>query len=122
MTIYDLLFCNMCVVMYMLFCDACMIEIVINFIIEFVSMVSIETRIKNIEQRNTRVELDKAWETSFSRKILIAVLTYITIVLFFVVAQLPKPFINSIVPTTGFVLSTLSLPFFKKVWIKKKNI
>lgn len=65
-----------------------------------------------------KVELDKAWETSLSRKIIIAVLTYATIVLFFFVAQLPKPFINSIVPTAGFVLSTLSLPFFKRLWIK----
>lgn len=80
-------------------------------------MKALEKRIEAIEQRNKKVELDKAWETSWLRKILIAVLTYITVVLFFVVAQLPKPFINSIVPTAGFVLSTLSLPFFKKAWI-----
>ena len=84
-------------------------------------MSDIEKKLNAIEQRNKRVELDKAWETSFSRKIIIAVLTYITIVLFFLVAQLPKPFINSIVPTTGFVLSTLSLPFFKRLWIKHKD-
>jgi hypothetical protein len=83
-------------------------------------MNNIEKRIDAIEQRNIKVELDKSWETSWSRKIIIAILTYITIVLFFFVAQLPKPFINSIVPTTGFVLSTLSLPFFKKLWIKFK--
>tara|TARA_Y100000034_G_C6675103_1_gene296577 strand:+ start:332 stop:589 length:258 start_codon:yes stop_codon:yes gene_type:complete len=79
---------------------------------------SVEKRLNTIEQRNKKVELDKAWENSFSRKIIIAVLTYIIIVLFFLVAQLPKPFINPIVPTAGFVLSTLSLPFFKKIWIK----
>ena len=81
-------------------------------------MGDIEKRINAIEQRNKKVELDKAWETSLSRKIIITVLTYIAIVLFFFVAQLPKPFINSIVPTGGFVLSTLSLPFFKRVLIK----
>ena len=81
-------------------------------------MKDIEKRISAIEERNQKVEIDKAWETSLSRKIIIAVLTYITIVLFFLVAGLPKPFINSIVPTTGFVISTLSLPYFKKVWIK----
>jgi len=80
---------------------------------------TLETRIKKIEQRNQKVELDKAWETSRTRKILIAVMTYITIVLFFHVAELPKPFVNSIVPTVGFVLSTLSLPYFKNIWIKK---
>ena len=75
-------------------------------------------RLTAIGQRNKKVESDKAWETSWSRKIIIAVLTYVTIVLFFFVAQLPKPFINSIVPTAGFVLSTLSLSFFKRLWIK----
>ncbi|MBL7054919.1 hypothetical protein ISS05_04130 [Candidatus Woesearchaeota archaeon] len=81
-------------------------------------MDDIEKRLDAIEQRNKKVELNKAWETSFARKIIIAVLTYATIVLFFYVAKLPKPFINSIVPTTGFMLSTLSLSFFKKLWTK----
>ncbi len=84
-------------------------------------MNDVEKRINAIEQRNKNVELDKTWETSLSRKIIIAVLTYLTIVLFFFVAQLPKPFINSIVPTAGFVLSTLSLPFFKRLWIKYRT-
>jgi len=84
-------------------------------------MKDIEKRIEAIEQRNKRVELDKSWETSLSRKLIVAVLTYLIIVLFFFVAKLPKPFINSIVPTAGFVLSTLSLPVFKKVWVKWKG-
>lgn len=83
-------------------------------------MESIEKRVDVIEQRNKKVELNKAWETSLFRKIIIALLTYIVIVLFFVVAQLPKPFINPIIPTAGFLLSTLSLSFFKKTWIKRK--
>ena len=83
-------------------------------------MKDIEKRLEAIEQRNKRVESDKAWEISWIRKILIAVLTYLTVVLFFFVAELPEPFINSIVPTAGFVLSTLSLPFFKKMWLKYK--
>ena len=81
-------------------------------------MIDIEKRFNAIEERNKKVEVDKGWETSWSRKIIIAVLTYVVIVLFFFVAQLPKPFINSIVPTTGFVFSTLSLSFLKKMWIK----
>tara|TARA_Y100000310_G_scaffold300547_1_gene336304 strand:- start:1509 stop:1769 length:261 start_codon:yes stop_codon:yes gene_type:complete len=84
-------------------------------------MNDIEKRLTEIEQRNKRVELDKAWETCWTKRIIIILLTYITIVLFFLIAQLPKPFINSIVPTAGFVLSTLSLPFFKKLWIKSGN-
>ncbi len=81
-------------------------------------MSDIEKRLNAIEQRNKKVELDKAWETSFTRKIIITILTYIIIVLFFFIVQLPKPFINSLVPTACFVFSTLSLPFFKRLWIK----
>jgi len=84
-------------------------------------MKELKKKIGDIEQRNKRVELDKAWEISWARRIIITILTYITIVLFFLIAQLPKPFINSLVPTAGFVLSTLSLPFFKKLWIKYKT-
>ncbi len=77
-----------------------------------------EKRIAAIESRNKKVELDKAWETSVIRRVLIALFTYFIVVLFFVVAGLPRPFVNSLVPTAGFVLSTLSLPWFKKIWIR----
>ena len=81
-------------------------------------MDNMEKRIQAIEIRNKRVELDKAWETSWYRRIVIAALTYFVIVSFFFAASLPKPFINSIVPTLGFMLSTLSLPFFKSLWVR----
>jgi preprotein translocase subunit SecF len=81
----------------------------------------IKKDIEAIKERNARVELDKAWETSLFRKILIAVFTYIVIVLFFFFAKLPKPFLSAIVPTVGFVLSTASIPFFKRLWIKNKS-
>lgn len=79
----------------------------------------LEKEIKAIKTRNKRVEADKAWETSWSRKILIAVLTYFVIVVFFYFAQLPKPFLNAIVPALAFVLSTLTLSICKKMWLKK---
>ena len=78
---------------------------------------NIKKEIEIIKQRNKRVEADKAWETSLARKIIIAVLTYIVIVVFFYFAGLPKPFTNSIVPTLAFILSTLTLPFFKRLWL-----
>ncbi len=79
----------------------------------------LEQEINKIKARNTKVEADKAWETSFYRKILIVVLTYIVIVIFFYFADLSKPFINAIVPTFGFVLSILTIPVLKKQWIKR---
>lgn len=78
---------------------------------------NIEQEILEIKARNTRVELDKAWETSYSRKVLIAVLTYFVIVLFFHFSWLWNPFVNAIVPTIWFLLSTLSIWYFKELWI-----
>ncbi len=81
-------------------------------------MENLEKEIEKIQERNQRVEIDKAWETSFFRKVVIAIITYFVIVLFFIFAQVPNPFVNAIVPTLGFILSTLSLPFFKQIWMK----
>ncbi len=79
---------------------------------------SIKESIKKIIDRNRKVEADKAWETSKTRKVIVAILTYIVIVIFFYFAGLPKPFVNSIVPALAFVVSTLTLPVFKDLWIR----
>lgn len=71
-----------------------------------------------IEKRNQRVETDKAWDISWTRKILVALFTYLSIALYFQYILEIDPWLNAIVPTVGFLLSTLSLPFLKEIWIK----
>ncbi|MBU1199179.1 MAG: hypothetical protein KKF46_00550 [Nanoarchaeota archaeon] len=82
-------------------------------------MTDIKKELQQIKTRNKRVEADKAWETSWARRMLITLLTYLVIVIFFYVAGLPKPFLNSIVPALAFLLSTLTLGLIKKIWLKK---
>lgn len=82
------------------------------------TLANLQTEIDSIKLRNQRVEKDKSWETSTARKISVAVLTYLTILLFFLVVNVENPLLTAIVPTLGFFLSTLSLPFIKKWWIK----
>lgn len=79
----------------------------------------LETRIKKLEQRNKRVEADKAWETSWTRKIAIMALTYLVVAsyLYFVVKI--DPWINAVVPVLGFFLSTLTISLIKSVWIDR---
>lgn len=79
----------------------------------------VEQEINKIKARNRKVEADKAWETSWTRKLLIVFSTYIVIVIFFYFAELPKPWLNSIVPAAAFILSTLSLPVFRRMWLRK---
>ena len=82
-------------------------------------MTTLEDRITRIEQRNKNVELDKAWETSWTRRGLIALFTYMAIALYLkYIVETADPWINAIIPTTGFLLSTLTLPYFKNLWTK----
>jgi hypothetical protein len=85
------------------------------------SIQELENKVNSIIERNKKVELDKKWETSFTRKLSILILTYFTIVIFFFAIDLSNPFINAIVPALGFLLSTLSLPAIKKWWINNQK-
>ncbi len=80
----------------------------------------LQLEIEEIKKRNQRVEADKAWETGWTRRLIVLTLTYIVVVIFFFFAQLPRPFLNAIVPSLAFVLSTLTVPIFKKWWLKSK--
>ena len=81
----------------------------------------LEKRIKVIEERNSSVEIDKDWETSKTRRVIIAIFTYAAISIYMYAVNIPNPWINSVVPTVGFMLSTLTLPFFKKVWARNRE-
>ena len=76
----------------------------------------IQEQLNKIEERNKKVEIDKAWETSWTRRILIALFTYLAIALYLKFIVKIDPWINAIVPTFGFLLSTLTLPIFKSIW------
>ena len=84
-------------------------------------MKDLEKRVEEIEKRNKKVEGDKAWETSFLRKILILILTYIFAVLYLKIADTTNPYFGAVVPCAGFYLSTLGLKIIKKIWLSKKN-
>jgi len=78
-------------------------------------------RIKQIEDRNKKVELDKLWETSYTRRFLLISFTYLAIGFYLQSIQIPQPWLNAIVPATAFMLSTLTMPFFKKIWLSYFN-
>ena len=85
-------------------------------------MEELKKEIEENKERNKRVELDKKWETSFTRKICIAVLTYIVVICYTsLIDKINNVFLSSLVPVIGFTLSTLSLSVIRKVW-EKKNV
>ena len=80
-------------------------------------MNELEKRIEAIEKRNKRVETDKAWETSWTRRICIMILTYIVVIVYsYIVRNYDNILLSSLVPVIGFTLSTLSLKLIRKIW------
>jgi hypothetical protein len=82
------------------------------------TLTQLETRIAEIEKRNKNVESNKAWETSYFRRILLIMFTYLSIGLYMSAINVNQPWLNAVIPSLGFLLSTLTLPYFKSYWIK----
>lgn len=77
--------------------------------------------LKLIQDRNARVEADKAWETSKTRRGLIAAMTYMVAGFYMSALGAHAPWLNAFIPVGGYLLSTLSLPKIKEIWLEKFN-
>lgn len=84
-------------------------------------MNNLEQKIREIEERNKRVETDKAWETSWTRRLILTAFTYLAIGVYLWVIGIQRPWLNAIVPAVAFMLSTLTMPFFKKLWVGRQS-
>ncbi|MDD4897684.1 MAG: hypothetical protein WCZ99_03160 [Candidatus Paceibacterota bacterium] len=84
-------------------------------------MENIEQRIKKIEDRNQKVEDDKKWETSMTRRGLLMLFTYLAIGTYMRAIDIERPWLNAVVPAVAFMLSTLTMPFFKRMWLGNKK-
>lgn len=82
---------------------------------------SLLKRIEKLEARNKRVESDKAWETSWLRRLSIMILTYLIVVFYLRFVVHINPWINALVPVIGFFLSTLTVSLLKEYWLSKRN-
>jgi len=82
---------------------------------------TLEKQIKEIKQRNQRVEADKAWETSVARRTILAVGTYLFSVFLLLSIEAPNPYLSALVPAGAYLLSTLTLPIFKKSWLNSRK-
>lgn len=76
--------------------------------------------IELLKARNIRVEHEKAWEISWQRKVGIIITTYAVMIIVFFSLGNNSPFTNAIIPTLGYTLSTLSMGWIKKWFLKQK--
>lgn len=77
---------------------------------------ALEAQFAALSERNNRVELDKAWETSRFRVFSVSTLTWIVISVVFWIIDVERPLVNAVIPTVGFYLSTQTLPVLKAWW------
>lgn len=78
--------------------------------------------IEKINSRNARVEADKAWELSITRRVIIASGTYLFSAAFLIAINAQYPLLVAFVPVLGFLLSTLTLPLVKGWWLTGRKI
>ncbi len=76
------------------------------------------SRVDALEERNRRVEGDKAWETSLTRRLLLTAFTYAIMGAYLHAIGVERPWLNALVPAAALLLSTLTLPLFKRLWMK----
>jgi len=80
----------------------------------------IKKRLLKIEARNRRVELDKTWETSWMRRLLILIFTYVLIGFYMNAVNIDHPWLNAVIPSLGFLLSTLTISWLKSLWLNRQ--
>lgn len=80
----------------------------------------LEKEIGQIKERNKKVELDKWWETCWTRRICICILTYVVVIIYsYIVRNYDNILLSSLAPVIGFTLSTVSLKFVRRVWERR---
>ncbi|MBI3619032.1 hypothetical protein HY213_03300 [Candidatus Peregrinibacteria bacterium] len=79
---------------------------------------NVEAQIAEILERNRRVEREKAWELSWTRRLTIVVMTYGIALIVLWSLGLPFPLLQALIPSGGFFLSMFSLPWMKRWWIR----
>ncbi len=75
----------------------------------------LEKEIENIKERNKKVELDKSWETSWTRKICIMILTYIVVIIYsYLIRKYDNILLSSLVPVIRIYIIYIILKIYKK--------
>jgi hypothetical protein len=82
---------------------------------------TLEERVAKLEARNRRVEADKAWETSLTRRVSIMILIYLTVVFYLHFVIHINPWVNGLVPVIGYSVSTLTISRLKKHYTDRSS-
>lgn len=74
--------------------------------------------VDELRARNLRVEREKAWETSWTRRILITAATWLGAWLWLRQMGVEHAERQAVLPSGAYAVSTLSLPVLRRLWIR----
>jgi len=78
----------------------------------------LKKEIEQLQKRNNRVELDKKWETSWTRKIFLAVLSYVATYIFLRIIHAENAGHGAMIPAGAYLLQQMTLKPLRKIWEK----
>lgn len=84
-------------------------------------MKKLQKEIEAIKARNRRVEADKTWETSKTRNIFIAVVTFILAYVLMLLIGESQPLAKALVGSILYLLSTSTYDILKKWWLANRK-
>jgi hypothetical protein len=74
-----------------------------------------------LRARNEHVELNKAWETSWTRRLIVTGVTWFAAWLWLLELGTLYAARQAVIPSVAYLLSTLSLPILKNRWIERRR-
>lgn len=87
-----------------------------------IKLEELEQEIEAIKARNKRVEADKAWETSTTRNVFIAISSFLFIYVVMLLIDADKPFLNALISALSYLLSTFTYGILKSWWLARKRL
>lgn len=80
-------------------------------------MDQLQEALLTIQERNARVETEKAWEVSWVRRLSITVVTFVITFAYMKLTKQEPLWLGSFVPAFGYLISTFSIPYMKEFWV-----
>jgi hypothetical protein len=78
----------------------------------------IRKEVGELRARNVRVEREKAWETSWTRRLVITGMTWLGAWVWLLGLGVDHAALQALVPSGAYAVSTLSIPVLRRWWIR----
>ncbi|MCA9386583.1 hypothetical protein KC669_00970 [Candidatus Dojkabacteria bacterium] len=81
-------------------------------------IILLEEKVEKLNLLNRYTQMQDEWDKSITRIVLVVIFTYAFVVLFMYFLGVKNPLLNALLPAGAYILSTRTIPYFKKIWIR----